>query len=157
LKICLLGTPSLAIGGALQDGEPTLDNFNLLEHLIAILRKHSSDRIRPHTYDYNGGKYSYYLDTLEFVGRCPTVNGPRNIIYCRYTRSAAYVDGRVGPSHGHKFLLCLTDEPICEFFISTDASLHEVTLEGSLLSVGSVMKLDLTKQSHFKVFREGGF
>lgn len=153
LKLCFLGVPGLAVGGALQDGEPTLDNFDLLERVIAILRKHPSDQIRPHTYNDNGLRFSYYLNQIAFVGRCETVLGPRNIVFCGYTRSAAYTDERTGPAHGHRFILCLTDTPELEFFGRTEAWQHEVSLAGAVLSIGG-NKLDLSTASAFKYFRE---
>ena len=153
LKLCLLGTPSLAVGGALEDGEPTLTNFNLLERVIGLLSKHTDDQLRPHTSDYKGRKYSYYLNQLAFIGRSETAVGPRNIVFCGYTRSAAYIDGTTGPAHGHRFILCLTDKLDLEFFGRTDAWQHEVSLDGTVLSIEH-NKLDLKTESAFKYFRE---
>ena len=146
LKISLLGVPGLAFGGALQGGEPTLTNFDLLERVIAILRNHKDDQLRPHTYDDNGRKFSYYLNQLAFVG-------PRNIVFCGYTRSAAYTDGVTGPAHGHRFILCLTDTMELEFFGRTDAWQHEVSLAGTVLTIEQ-KKLDLNTDPAFTHFRE---
>jgi hypothetical protein len=153
LKISLLGAPGLAFGGALQDGEPTLPNFDLLERVIAILRNHKDDRLRPHTYDEKGRKFSYYLNQLAFIGRSQTVAGPRNIVFCGYTRSAAYTDGVTGPAHGHRFILCLTDSMELEFFGRTDAWQHEVFLAGTVLTIEQ-KKLDLNTHPAFAHFRE---
>jgi hypothetical protein len=117
LRLLLFGAPSLAVAGALQDVEPTLANVNLLERVIALLRDHKDDQLRPHTYEHGGTKFSYYLNQLTFVGRSQTVAGYRNIVFCGYTRSAAYTDASTGPARGHRFLLCLTDAPALEFFI----------------------------------------
>lgn len=160
LKLCLLGAPSVATGGALEDGEPTLENFNLVEKVLGILRglpgDKKYDQLRPHTYVYNDKKFSYYLNEIAVIGRCPTVLGSRNIIFCGYTRSAAYINEQTDPARGHRFLLCLTDKPDLEFFIRIEPWRHEVTLNDSVLSVG-LTKLDLRKQEEFRIFREGGW
>jgi hypothetical protein len=153
LKISLLGAPGLAFGGSLQDGEPALANFDLLERVIAILRNHKDDRLRPHTYDEKGRKFSYYLNQLAFIGRCRTIAGPRSIVFCGYTRSAPYTDEVTGPAHGHRFILCLTDAMELEFFGRTDAWQHEVSLTGAVLSIDQ-NKLDLNTESGFRHFRE---
>ena len=146
----------MAFGGALQDGEPTLNNFNLLERVISILSKHESDELRPHTFNHNGAKFSYYLYTISIIGRCPTVAGIRNIVFCYYVRSSAYVNQRTSNAKGHRFLLCLTDKPTVDFFIRVEASLEEIALSGSRLSVGP-MKLDLTMEWSFRLFKRGGW
>src|SRR5436190_22062912 len=113
---------------------PTLENFNLLERVVTLLRNHKADQLRPHTYKHNGAEYSYYLNQIALIGRCSTVLGPRNIVFCGYTRSAAYVEGQTGPAHGHRFILCLTDELNLEFFVTTDAWQHQVSLARAILS-----------------------
>lgn len=159
LKLFVLGAPGIAAGGAIQGGEPTLENFNLVEKVIGILlslpKDKGYDQLRPHAYVYENRNYSYYLNEIAVIGRCPTVSGPRNIIFCGYTRSAAYIDEQTGPARGHRFLLCLTDKPDLEFFIRIEPWRHEVSLNDSILSVG-LMKLDLREQEQFKIFREGG-
>lgn len=153
LKLCLLGAPSLAKGGALQDGEPVLANYNVLDRVMAMLRRHPDDVLRPHTYVFGGEKYAYYLNQIGFVGRSQTIVGPRNIVFCGYTRSAAYIDRRTGPAHGHRYLLFLTDALKLDFFGRTEERQKDVTMDGTVLTIGN-NKLDLKTEAGFQYLRE---
>ncbi len=153
MRLCLLGVPSIVSAGALQDGEPTLDNYNLLGRVTEMLRTIQHDQLRPHISKQDGRIFAYYLNQISFVGRCETVAGPRNIVFCGYTRSAAYTDGTTGPAHGHRFVLFLNDKLELDFFNRTEAWIHEVSLDGSILAVEH-NKLDLRTQSGFKYCRD---
>jgi len=157
LKLCLLGVPATATAGALEEGEPILDNGNILARVISFLETKKLDGLTNEVYKDGGLLYSYYLRQIVFIGRCPTIAGHRNLIYCQYIRSSPYLTGPAPhPGRGHGYLLCFTDILHLEFYHIVESELEDFHLEGSTLTI-SKNKLDLKSDRDFQSFREGGW
>lgn len=143
----------MAIGGTIQNEQPTLENFDLIEKVIKLLKEHKSDALRPHMFEENGLKFSYYLNQIAIIGRGETVSGPRNFLFCHYIRSAAYQDIKAGMPKGHGFILCLTDAAVLEFYGSTDAPNEKISISDSVLTIDGYQH-DLKTDEGLKYLRE---
>ena len=142
----LMILPAMAFAGAIEDGAPLANNYNLPLRVLEQLSRHKSDELRPQKYIDKQQTYSYYISELEFLGRSSTTAGHRNIFYVSYVRSASYKPENATPARDHHFVLFVTDKGKIEFYGRTDAFRSEVSLQGSVLQIDQ-NKLDLLTES----------
>lgn len=151
--LILLLTPGVLLGGALEDGSPLADNFNLPFKVHQKLASHEEDQLRPKKYRDDDQDYTYYISELRFLGRTKTQSGPRNLFYVFYIRSASYRPEATSPPRGHAFLLCVTDDADIEFWARTGAMSDEIGLNRSVLTIAKY-QLDLSSVEGWRYFTE---
>ncbi|GEM_PF-5082566 len=141
------------MAGAIEDGAPLADNYNLSFRVHRQLTTHKDYWLRPHKIEDQGWIFSYYISELTFLGRAKTREGYRNLFYVSYIRSSRYKTYATGPARGYHYLLSVTDSGDITLYGRTDASRSEVGLDGSVLKIES-NKIDLNTPQGMKYLRE---
>jgi len=109
LIIFLCFYAGISFGGAIEDGEPLADNFDLPLKVMQQLSAGKFGGLRPHKIDDQGWIYSYFISEFLFLGRAKTSIGFRNLFYVNYTRTAPYRPEARNPARGFHYLLFVTD------------------------------------------------